>query len=296
MNIFVTGGSGFLGSRIVEELLKHGCTTSFSTRPKDFSARLSGATPTFGDLKALTSKDFEGFDAVIHSAALTPGPHEEAKYKEVNGEGTRHLVEACVKAGVKRFVHISTMAVAADRNDPYATSKREAERHVRASALDWTIIRPGAVYGLSDWWVSYLRLMKKKSLVPVIGDGEYFIHQIYVKDCARGIVRVASEETNGGKIYNAAAAPITYNHYLSVLRASLGADFKPIHIPMWVGHVYAAGMKHVFRSPKPQYSHDPRRDVATGSATTLDCGPRIFELGLAEMLSELSSEDVSSRP
>ena len=292
MNIFVTGGSGFLGSCIVEELLEQGCTPSFSTRRKNVSARLSGATRIVGDLKSLTSRDLEGFDAVIHSAALKPGSSHEAEYKEVNGEGTRHLVEACGKAKVRRFVHISTMAVEADREDAYSTSKREAERHVQASGLHWTIIRPGANYGLSEWWISYLRLMKKKRLVPVIGDGEYLLHQIYVKDCARAIAGVAREEANGGRIYNAAAEPITYNHYLSVLRASLGADFRPIHIPMWVGHVYAAGMKHVFRSPKPQYAHDPRRDLTTGSASTLDCGARAFELGLAEMLSELSSEDI----
>ncbi len=293
MNILVTGGRGFLGSRIVEELLEQGCTPSFSTRRKDVGARPSGARPTFIDLKAVTSRDLEGFDAVIHSAALKPGALQEAEYKEVNAEGTRHLVEACGKAGVRRFVHISTMAVEADRDDAYSTSKREAERHVQASDLHWTIVRPGAVYGLSEWWIAYLSLMKKKKLIPVIGDGEYLLHQIYVKDCARAIVGVVSEAANGHKIYNAAAEPITYNHYLDVLKASLRADFTAIHIPMWLGEVYAAGMKYVFRSPKPQYAHDPRRDVTTGSASTLDCEARTFELGLADMLSELASQGLT---
>ena len=272
----MTGGAGFLGSRIVEELLRQGCTPSLSARR----------------LNALTSKDLEGFDAVIHLAALKPGPHTEAEYTEVNAEGTRHLVEASVKAGVRRFVHVSTMAVAADRNDPYSTSKREAEQHVQGSGLDWTIIRPGAVYGLTEWWISYLRLMKKKTLIPVIGDGEHLLHQIHVKDCARAIVGVVREEARGRTICNAAAEPITYNHFLSVLKELLRADFKTVHIPMWVGQVYAAGMRYVLHSPKPQYESDPRRDLATGSLSTLDCGARTFELGLAEMLSELSSEDL----
>lgn len=275
MNIFVTGGAGFLGRYIVEELLRQGCTPSFSARR----------------LNALTYEDLEGFDAVIHSAGLKPGPHEAAEYKEVNAEGTRHLVQACAKAGARRFVHISSMSVAADRIDAYSASKREAERHVQASGLRWTIIRPGAVYGPSEWWISYLRLMKTKRLVPVIGDGEHLIYQLYVKDCARAIVRVAREESSG-QIYNASADPITYNHYLAVLKASLRADFRMVHIPMWVGQVYAAGMRHVLRSPRPQYESDPRNDLTTGSASTLDCGARTFELGLAEMLPELSLEDL----
>lgn len=291
MNVLVTGGRGFLGSRIVEELLEQGCTPSFSTRRKDVDARSFSARPTFIDLKTVTSRDLEGFDAVIHSAALKPGALQEAEYKQVNAEGTRHLVEACGNAGIRRFVHISTMAVEADRHDAYSTSKREAERHVQTSGLHWTIVRPGAVYGLSEWWIAYLGLMKKKRLIPVIGDGEYLLHQIYVKDCARAIVGVVSKAASNQRIYNAAADPITYNHYLTVLKASLQADFQAVHIPMWLGQLYAAGMKHVLRSPRPQYDHDPRRDVTMGSATTLDCGARPFELGLAEMLSELPSEE-----
>ena len=280
MNIFVTGGAGFLGRCIVEELVRQGCPPSFSAQR----------------LNALTSRDLEGVDTVIHSAALKPGPHSEAEYKEVNAEGTRHLAEACAQAGVKRFVHISSMSVAAERKDAYSASKREAERHVQASGLCWTIVRPGAVYGPNEWWISYFRLMKKKRLVPVIGDGEQLIHQIYVNDCARAIARVAREESSGN-IYNASAEPITYNHYLSVLRATLRADFRTMYIPMWVGQVYAAGMRHVLGSPRPQFETDPRRDLTTGSASTLDCGARTFDLGLAEMLPMLSSEDLRrSRP
>ena len=271
MNIFVTGGAGFLGRYIVEELSRKGCTPSFSAR------RLS----------ALTCEDLKGFDAVIHTAALKPGPYTEAEFRNVNAEGTRHLVEACVKAGVTRFVHISSMAVGADRDDPYSTSKKEAEQHVQASGLHWTIVRPGAIYGLSDWWISYLRLMKHKRLIVVIGDGEHPMHQIYVKDCATAIVDVVRREEPARRIYYASAEPITYNHCLAVLKASLGAGFHTVHIPLWAGRMIAAGMKHVLRSPKPHYAADPRKNVTTESGIRLKCAARTFDVGLAEVLSEL---------
>ena len=287
MNILVTGGSGFLGIYIIEALLERGYKPSYLVRRKHVSKRLSGANPMFGELTALTTTDLKGFHAVIHSAAVTPGSSQEDDYKEVNDEGTRRLVAICSEAGVSRFVHISTMAVEADRVDAYVRSKREAERHVKASALKWTIIRPGAVYGLNEWWISFLRLMEKKWLIPVIGDGEHLLHQIYVKDCARSIVGIVHMDKSVGKIYYAAAEPITYNHYLCVLRSSLRAHFRKIRVAKWMGQVYAFGMKNLLRSPKPQYSDDPRRDLSLGSAISLDPEARTFQLGLADMLTEI---------
>jgi nucleoside-diphosphate-sugar epimerase len=287
MNILVTGGTGFLGIYIIEALLEQGHSPSYLTRRKDVSSRLSFATPLFGDIRELTTTDLEGFNVVIHSAAVTSSSFQKVDFRGVNDEGTRHLVDVCSKAGVSRFVHISSMAVEAERDDAYASSKRKAEQHVKASTMNWTIIRPGAVYGLNDWWISYLSLMEKKSLVPVIGDGEHVLHQIYVKDCARAIVGTISRPSVG-HIYYASADPITYNHYLCVLRSSLQAHFRKIHIAMWMGKVYAAGMKYLLRSPKPQYADNPCRDLAKGDAISIDPEARAFELGLADMLAEIA--------
>lgn len=287
MNIFVTGGTGFLGTHIIEELLRQGFTVSYSTRGKAVGAELSAATPMFGELEALTATDLKCFDAVIHSAAVTPGSSQESDYDDVNNEGTRRLVDICSKAGVTRFVHISTMAVEAERDDAYVMSKRKAEQHVQASAMDWIIIRPGAVYGVNEWWISYLSLMEKKWLIPVIGDGEHLLHQIYVKDCARVVVGMVPKVDGLRKIYYAAAEPITYNRYLSVLRSSLHAQFRKIHIAMWMGQVYAAGMKYILRSPKPHYTYDPRRDLSLGAAISIASDSRTFDQGLADMLVEM---------
>ena len=181
------------------------------------------------------------------------------------------------------------MAVSADRDDYYAASKREAERIVQESTLDWTIIRPGAIYGVNDWWISYLNLMKKKKIVTVVGDGEQYLHQIYVKDCAHAIVMTLLNATTKYKIYYAASAPITYNYYLSILRNSLQANFMVVYIPRWIGRSYAALMKYVFRSPKPEYSDDPHKDLAIGSAHRIEGRVRTLDSVLAEILSKVIS-------
>jgi len=294
MKIFVTGGTGFLGIHIVEELIVRGFNPSILTRNKNVIPRLSMARPVFGDLMSLSVDDLKGFDIVIHSAAIKPGVNNETAFKNVNEIGTKHLLRVCEKAGVKRFLHISTMAVDANRSDNYAVSKGIAERYVKESALEWSILRLGAVYGLSDWWRSYLSLLKRKKMLVVVGDGEHLLYQIYVKDCARAIISAISDNTINHRICCVTSDPITYNHYLSVIKSLLKANYTTAHIPLWMARIIASSMYYVLKSSKPHYSKDPRIDLSLGGVLRIDACARTFELGLADMLSEISLGEVTN--
>ena len=75
--------------------------------------------------------------------------------------------------------------------------------------------------------------------------------------------------------------------YLSILRNSLQANFMVVHIPRWICRSYAALMKYVFRSPKPEYSDDPHKDLAIGSAHRIKGRVRTLDSVLAEILSKV---------
>lgn len=286
MKVLVTGGSGFLGSYIVDSLIKRGFSVSVLLRKQNIMPRLYKAKPIFGDLMSLSIGDVKGHDIVIHSAAIKPDFTSINELRNVNEECTRHLLLTCQRAGIKKFLYISSMAVGAERRDVYAESKEIAEKYVMNSSLEWSVIRIGAIYGLSHWWISQLCLLKRKRFIFVIGDGNQLLYQIYVKDCAEAITSACSDKTIYHQICCLSSDPITYNQSLLILKSLLKATYTKVHIPLCIARILAFVMHHIFRSPKPHYFKDPYKDLSLGGASRLTVYARPFEHGLADMLSE----------
>jgi NADH dehydrogenase len=295
MKIFVTGGTGFLGLHIVEELMQSGFDVFVLVRNKKSAKHLPLSRIILGDLFSLSIEDISNFDIVIHTAAIKTSINNNELLENINENGTKHLVNICEKAGIKRFIHISSMAVDAGRGDSYALSKEIAERYVQSSTLEWSILRLSVVYGLSDWWRSYLNILIRKKIIIVVGDGKHLVYQIYVKDCARLIIGSIFKEELVYKICYITSEPITYNDYLSIIKTTLNASYKKLHIPLWMAKIIALFFKYIFNSPKPHYSLDPRSDLSLGVAMKLEGRTRTFEHGLEDMLLECSVEDLNNK-
>jgi nucleoside-diphosphate-sugar epimerase len=126
-----------------------------------------------------------GAEAVIHVAGLTTA-RDPAEFEAANVAGTLAMVEAAAKAGVPRFVLVSSLSAREPQLSSYGASKERAERLVRASGLDWSIVRPPGVYG--PWDVDYLEMFKlaRRGVVPVPPPGRSSL--IHVQDLAELLV------------------------------------------------------------------------------------------------------------
>ena len=150
----ITGGTGFLGSHVLEQALAAGL------RPLALTRRLGEADFTSGrpqplwvegtlhDTEAL-ARLVDGAGAVLHIAGAVNVP-TRADFAAANIAGTRNVVEAARAAGITRLVHVSSLAAREPGLSDYGWSKAGAEDVVRDSGLDWTIIRPPAIYGPRD--------------------------------------------------------------------------------------------------------------------------------------------------
>ena len=259
MRIFLTGGSGFIGSRLAPLAVNSGHEVTVVTpintpTEKARCEALSGAgiKVVIAPLEdsAVIARELQGKDVVIHlAAAQHEAEQPESYFHRINVEGTRSLLDAAAKAEVRRFVHGSTIGVygsAADGSldedsplapdNPYGRTKMAAEKVVRESVapLEWTIIRISETYGPGDMRLLKLFRGVRKGRFPIIGGGQNLHQVIYVDDLSRGLLAACSEPAaNRQTVVLAGAEKITTNDMVAAVRYAIGNTKPAPHVPMW---------------------------------------------------------------
>jgi nucleoside-diphosphate-sugar epimerase len=199
--VLVTGASGFIGRWVVRLLSERQVATVALTRSASIES--PGVVSINGDLLDPDALDraMKGVDRVVHLAAAT-GKASLAEMERVNVGGTRTLVEACVRNGVRRIVHVSSIAVTySDLSDyPYGRSKLSAEQVVKESDLDWTIVRPTVVLGPDSPALGPFRSLAAGPALMVPGGGRVKVQPIDVRDVARSLVDFVTGPAAVGEI------------------------------------------------------------------------------------------------
>ncbi|HEX8401040.1 MAG TPA: NAD-dependent epimerase/dehydratase family protein [Allosphingosinicella sp.] len=186
MILAITGGTGFVGEHLLRAALAGAQQVRALTRtPRAGENGISWIEGALDRPESL-ARLVEGSDAVIHIAGLISG--DRAAFEAVNVHGTSAMIAAARNAGVRRFVHISSLAAREPDLSNYGWSKSEAERIVATSGLDWTILRPPAVFGPGDRETLELFRMAKRGFVALPPKGRFSV--IHVEDLCRLILAV----------------------------------------------------------------------------------------------------------
>jgi len=254
MKVLLTGANGFVGSHILDRLLAQQIPVVVLLRPssdrKFIGGQLEKIEVRTGGIDQPASLDaaLEGITHVIHCAGATKALNATG-FLAVNQLGTRNLVEAVNRRGaqISRFIHISSLAAAgpATTDRPrresdvpapvsdYGRSKLAAEREViERCKIDWTIIRPPAVYGPRD--AEFLRLFKavKSHVLPRFGGGRQQLSLVYVEDLAGAIV-AALRHTNAVREVFFAGSPevVTAAELAQCIATKSGLWTIPLPLP-----------------------------------------------------------------
>ncbi|MBO9714290.1 NAD(P)H-binding protein [Sphingomonas sp.] len=202
----ITGGTGFVGSRLIALALEAGHRVRALTRREQAERVSVDWIP--GDLHdtAALARLAEGADAVIHVAGVVNAPTREG-FARGNIDGTRNMLAAAEAAGVARFVHVSSLAAREPQLSSYGWSKAEADRLVEASPLDWTIVCPPAIFGPGDLEMLELFRLAAKGLaltppggrLSVIEVGELgrLLLALALSDSYRQVIDVDDGRANG---------------------------------------------------------------------------------------------------
>jgi nucleoside-diphosphate-sugar epimerase len=189
MKLAITGGTGFVGSHLLDIALAAGHRIAALTRrdqqPRENIQWVSG---DLGDRDAL-HRLVDGADAIIHVAGTISGPNAAA-FEKGNVTGTLAMLAAATAGGVHRFIHVSSLAAREPKLSLYGGSKAKAEELIHSSGLDWTIVRPPAVYGPGDKETLELFRMAKLGLMLMPPRGRVSV--IHADDLARLLLALAS--------------------------------------------------------------------------------------------------------
>lgn len=257
MRVALTGASGYTGGRLLEALQRRGDEVRVLVRPSSGAgARLAarGATIVPGDLTdaAAIASLVEGCDAVLHVAAVyrTAG-HPDEYYREVNVGGTERLLEAAARAGVRRFVHTSTVGVHGDVKNPpadetapiapgdvYQRTKAEAEalalRFHRERGVPVAVVRPGAIYGPLETRLLKLFRAIARGRYAVVGDGRSLYHPVYIDDLVRGfLLALERPEAVGESFLVCGPRYVSQDELASLVATHTGGRVLPFHVPAW---------------------------------------------------------------
>jgi uncharacterized protein YbjT (DUF2867 family) len=282
MKVFLTGATGFVGSHMLKRLLDEGHTVRALVRdPQRAAKRVQGNVEFLaGDVVSEAGLDaaITGCDAAIHLVGIIVEKGANT-FDAVHHIGTRNVVEAAKRAGVRRFVHMSALGVRADGVARYQTSKWKGEEEVRRSGIPYCILRPSLIFGPGDGFVTQMmEMMRKSPLVRAVpGDGSPKFRPIFIDDVTFCFARaLTAEAATHQTIELGGADELTLNEVLKEIARYAGVRKPAVHVPLPL--MFAAAAVAQTFLPNPPVTLDQLRMLKEGS--TCDIGPmtRTFAL------------------
>ncbi len=281
--ILVTGASGQLGRRLVRELIKRGYTirAHYRSRKKADKYCPDGVEPVFGDITkpAWLTEAVEGCAIVIHCAARVSvrplGKTDTAYMYKVNVDGTRAVVDACLKAGVRRLVHVSSVATVGGSTDgsildeaapfnlaglgmPYFETKRESEEIALAANSDKfevVVVNPSIMISLPDRKITGKDLRKIPKRIPIYFD--FGINIVETVDVIEGVIK-AMEKGRPGQRYILGGDNIGPEKLFALGKQYFGIKRPFFKIPIWCLYLVGAFAEilYLFKNKKPKLNRN----------------------------------------
>jgi 2-alkyl-3-oxoalkanoate reductase len=281
VRIFLTGGTGLIGSHVAEQLRGRGDEVVALVRPTSRRAHLASLGCELVEGDVLASPDelgalMRGCDAVVHGAAKVFERGGRAEFIRQNVEGTESVLRAAARAA-PRVVHLSSVAVYAglrdaslpedrwtaadperqaaypERQAAYAASKHLSERAAwrlhEAGEIRLTTLRPSVVYGERDRAAApILFAVSRLPLVPLPGGGRATLPLVYAGNVARGVLAALDRDAAIGRAYNVALDhAVTFRELIGLIADLRGRPARTVSLPAWPLRVKAAAVDGLTR-------------------------------------------------
>jgi NADH dehydrogenase len=245
MKILVTGGTGFVGPKVVHALRAQGRDVRALVRRPERAAQLAGwgvelATGDVTDRESLRAAA-DGCTHVVHLVAILKGTPSD--FHRVMTQGTQNCLAAAKEAGVQRFVLMSALGTSDTTKDtvPYFASKWAMEQATVQSALEYTIFRPSFVFGRDGGALpTFVKQVRYSPVVTVIGTGVQRIQPIFVEDVAQYFAQGVDHPQAANRTFELGGPDVvTWNDLYLTIAKVLGKRRRLLHVPSGVARTGA---------------------------------------------------------
>lgn len=212
MKVLVAGGTGLVGSHIIDWLIEEGSHEVYCGarrlergRNRSWSGRVRMVQVDVRNPATLDAAT-RGMDAVIHCVQFPNHPVENPRrgytYLEIDGKGTVAMVASAKANGVKRFIYLSGVGAGRGRTQPWFRAKDMAEEAIRMSGMEYVILRPSWIYGPEDRSLNrFVGFARWLPFLPVIGDGKNRVQPLSVFDVARVAVAALHQPQATNRVF-----------------------------------------------------------------------------------------------
>lgn len=240
----VTGGTGFVGSAIVKQLVEQKETVLVLTRNPikvEPSRRVPGAHYIEGDVMDPLSlqKAVKGCDSIVHCVQFPGAPFENPKkgwtYVNVDGQGTKNLCNAAKEENIQRMIYISGLGAGQNRTESWFVAKDMAEKAIVENIPHPTILRPSIMYGPQDQSLNKLLLATKMPVFfPMMGRGQSTVAPLFIEDLAKVVGYCLNRTSSFGQIFEL-GGPEKMTFLSMIQKALQVVGKKRIFVPIPVG-------------------------------------------------------------
>jgi NADH dehydrogenase len=264
MNVLVTGGDGFVGSYLCDELASRGHDVTALSRDPDPSVFTEDVETEMGDVTAYESIEgaFEGVDVVVNLVALSPlfqPKGGDEKHFEIHLGGTENAVRAAEEHGVPKIIQMSALGADPRGSTAYIRSKGQAEDVVRDSELDWVTFRPSVVFGEGGEFVSFTEQLTPPFLAPLPGGGRTRFQPIWVADLASMLAGAIEDEEYDGEAYEIGGPEVlTLADVARMIQRAKGKSVSIVPVPMSLAET---GMSIADPIPMVPFGSDQARSL-----------------------------------
>jgi NADH dehydrogenase len=237
MRVAITGGTGFVGRQVAERFA-----------PEDVVAVSRRTGVDVDDPEAL-ARAFEDCDVVVHCAGINREIGAQT-FQRVHVEGTASVVKAAQRAGVRKIVMVSFLRARPNCGSGYHESKFAAEELVRASGLEFTVLKPGMIYGRGDHLIDHLsRTVRTLPLFPTVGFRERTIRPIPVGDFADVVEAAARGRLSGETVAVTGAEELLLSETVRRVARLVGRRVRVFSVPVWAHYVFAQLFEWTMKVP-----------------------------------------------